>query len=118
MLLFSSVTCSQFLTLFFPFSLHHLESQIDTYFKGHHAHKDIWTPEIGESLDAQIEPNIPVDKYAVCIRKSGKVMGHLKKGAAGKFAKAIFFFLRGDPYSEAKSITSWRRCNLGDGKGL
>ena len=41
-------------------------------------------------------------------------MGHLKKGENGKFAKAIFFFLRGDPYSKAKTITSACRCNLGD----
>ena len=40
--------------------------------------KDIWTPEIGERLDTQIEPNNPADKYAVWIRKSGKVMVHLK----------------------------------------
>ena len=41
-------------------------------------------------------------------------MGHLKKGENGKFAKVIFFFLRGDPYSKAKTITSACRCNLGD----
>ena len=86
--------------------------------KGHHAYKDTWTLEIGESHNAQIETNNPVDKYAVCIRKFGKVVGHLKKGENGKFAKAIFFFLRGDPYSKAKTITSERRCNLGDGEGL
>ena len=40
--------------------------------------EDIWTPEIGERLDTQIEPNNPADKYAVWIRKSGKVMVHLK----------------------------------------
>ena len=68
---------------FFAFFLHHLKSQIDTYVKGHHTYKDIWTPEIGESLDAQIETNNPVDKYAVCKRKSGKVVGDLKKGATG-----------------------------------
>ena len=45
-------------------------------------------------------------------------MGHLKKGATGKFAKAIFFYLRDDPYSEAKTITSGRRCDLGDGEVL
>ena len=74
---FSSVTFrtfSQSLTLFFTFSLHHLGSQIDMYVKGHHTYKDIWTPEIGESLDAQIEPNNPVDKYAACIQKSRKVV--------------------------------------------
>ena len=33
------------------------------------------TSEIGENLDAQTEPNNSVDKYAVCIRKSGKIVG-------------------------------------------
>ena len=69
-----------------------------------------------------------MDKYAVCcIRKSGwhlrfkkfkKVVGHLKKGATSKSAKAIYFFWRGDPYSKAKTIISGCRYNLGDGKGL
>ena len=111
-------TFSQSLTLFFTFSLHHLESQIDTYVKDHQAYKNIWTPEIGQSLEAQIEPNNPADKYAVCIRKSGKVVGYLKRGAIVKFAKTIFFFLRGDPYSMAKTITSGRRFNLGDVEGF
>ena len=52
------------------------------------------------------------------MRKFGKVVGHLKKVENGKQAKAIFFFLRGDPCSKAKTITSGRRCNLGDGEGL
>ena len=89
-------------TFFFAFSLHHLESQIDTYVKSHHTYKDTWTTEIGEFHDVQIETNNPVDKYGVCIQKFGKVVGHLKKGENEKFAKAIFFFLRGDPYSKAK----------------
>lgn len=60
-----------------------------------------------------------MDKYAVCcIRKSGKVVGHLKKGATSKSAKTIYFFWRGDPYSKAKTIISGCRYNLGDGKGL
>ena len=61
------------------------------------------------------EPNNPVNKYAVSIRKSGKVVGHLKKGATDRFAKTVFLFLEGDPYSKT---TSGRRCDLGDGEGL
>ena len=95
---------SHSLILFFAFSLDHLESQIDTNVKGHHAYKDTWTTEIGESHDAQLETNNPVDKNAVCIQKFGKVVWHLKKGENDKFAKAIFFFLRGDPYLKAKTI--------------
>ena len=59
--------------------------------KGHHAYKDTWTLEIGDSHNAQIETNNPVDKYAVCIRKSGKVVGHLKKGENGKLQKQYSF---------------------------
>ena len=88
------------------------------YVKGHHAYKYIWTPEIGQSLDAKIESNNPVEKYAVCIQKSGKVVGHFKKEATGKFTKAIFLFLRGDPNSKVKTIKCGRRYNLGDGEGL
>ena len=50
------------------------------------------------------------------IRKFRKVVGHLNKGENDKFTKAIFFFLRGDPYSKTKTITSGRRCNLDDGE--
>ena len=119
--IFSSVTFSAFfhsLILFFAFSLHHLEIQIHTYVKGHHAYKEKWTPEIGESHDAQIETNNPVVKYTVCIEKFGKTVGHLNKGEDDKFAKALFFFLRGDNYLKAKSITSGRRCHHGDGESL
>ena len=48
-------------------------------------------PEISESLDAQIKPNYPVGKYAVCIRKSGKAVRYLQKGATGKLQKQYFF---------------------------
>ena len=60
-----------------------------------------------ESIDAQIESNKPVEKYAVCIIKSRNVVGHLKKGANGRFAKTIFFFLKGGPYSKAKKNNIW-----------
>ena len=106
-----------FRTFSLSLTLRHLESQIDTYVKGHLVYKDLWNTEIGESLDAEIEPNNPVDKYAVCIRKSGKVVGDLKKGAVGRFSKTLFFFLKGDPYTKTKTRTSGCRCDLGDSKG-
>ena len=70
---------------------------MDTCVKGHHAYKDTWTPEIGESHGPQIKTSNPVDKYAVCIRQFRKVVRHLKKGENDKFENVIFFFLRGDP---------------------
>ena len=47
---------------------------------------------------------------------TGKAVGHLKKGATGRFAKTISFFLKGNSYSEAKTIR--HRFELGVGKGL
>ena len=44
-------------------------------------------PKTGRIFDAQIELNNQVDKSAVCIQKSGKIIGHLKKWATGRFAK-------------------------------
>ena len=41
------------------------EFEIDTYVKGHHLYKDTRSPEIDQSLDAQIKPNNSVDRYAV-----------------------------------------------------
>ena len=45
-------------------------------------------------------------------------MEHLKKGATGKFTKAIFFFLIRDLYLKAKTITPGPRCNFGDSECL
>ena len=118
---FSSVifrTFSLSLTLFFAFSLRHLESQIDIYVKGHHVYKDIWTPEIGVSLDVQIELNNPLDKYSVCIRKSGKVVGHLRNEQQVDLQKQYYFSWKMILISRQKTITSRRRWNLGDGEGF
>ena len=92
--------------------------EIQTYMKGHHVHKDIWTPGIREQLKVRIELDNCVDKYAVCVEKDKKVVGHLKKGESGKFAKIIFYFLRNDPYSSCIATISEKRCNLKDGEGL
>ena len=92
--------------------------EIQTYIKGHHVYKDIWTPEIGEQLKVRIEPGNCVDKFAVCVKKDKRVVGHLKKGESGKFARIIFYFLRSDPYASCIVTISRKRCNLKDGEGL
>ena len=66
----------------------------------------------------RIEPGNCVDKYAVCVEKDKKVVGHLKKEESRKFAKIIFYFLRSDPYSSCIATISGKRCNLKDGEGL
>ena len=75
-----------------------VEISHETQIKGHHVYKDIWAPELGEQLEVQCEPENPVDKYAVCLKTSnGTIVGHLKKGKSGRFAKTIFYYLRSHP---------------------
>ena len=42
---------------------------VDSFVKGHHEYKSIWTPKIGEILSTEREPGKLVDKYAVCVKK-------------------------------------------------
>ena len=82
------------------------EFEINAYVKSRHVDKNIQTPEIGESLYFQIEPNNPANKYAVCMQKFGTVVGHLKKVVDLQklvdFQKQYFFPER-YPYSKAKT---------------
>ena len=66
----------------------------------------------------QIEPHNPVDKYAVAVKKDENVVGHLPLWKNGKFAKTIFYFLRGDPCGKCNIIVTGKAVNLGDGDGM
>ena len=90
---------------------------LKTLIKGHHVHKDIWTPKQGKKLDILMETDNPMDKFAVCVKTNEKIVGHLKKGTWRRFAKTIFYFLRSDVYSRAWAKVTGKRCNLGDGEG-
>ena len=53
--------------------------KLKTHIKGHHIYKDVWSPVIWEILQVEMEPDNLIDKYAVCVRKDGKVVGHLEE---------------------------------------
>ena len=79
--------------------------------KGFHVYKALWTPEVGETLRSEGEPDNPIDKYAVCIKKENKIVGHLPLGKSGKFAKTIFYFLRADKLSSCKITVTGKPVN-------
>ena len=60
---------------------------VDSFVKGYHECKSIWTPKIGEILSTEREPGILVDKYVACVKKENEIVGHLKS-----FAKTVFYF--------------------------
>ena len=96
-----------------------VEISHETEIKGHPVYKDIWAPELGEHLEVQCEPENPVDKYAVCLKTSnGTIVGHLKKGKSGRFAKTIFYYLGSHPQAKCTAKVTGTRFNLGDGEGL
>ena len=77
--------------------------------EGHHVYKDIWAPELGEHLEVQCEPeNLG----------NGTIVGYLKKGKSGRFAKTIFYYLRSHPQANCTAKVTGKRFNLGDGEGL
>ena len=93
--------------------------EIDSHVKGYHAYLDDWKPCWGEVLQAIPEPNNAVDKYAVCVLKDGEVVGHLKRGKLGHFAKTIFYFLEADQHSSCSVIIKADKAvNFGDGEGM
>ena len=74
---------------------------LETFIKELHVYKDIRTPKQGEQLDALMEADNRMDKFAVCVKINEKIVGHLKKGTSGMFAKTIFCFLCSYAYSSA-----------------
>ena len=70
------------------------EFETESVIKGYHAYMNDWTPLLGENLSTRSEPKNEIDKYAVAVTKDARVIGHLKKGKTGRYAKTVFYFLR------------------------
>ena len=58
---------------------------VKSFMKGYHAFKDQWKPFINEKLTTEMELDNVVDKYAVCVKKSNVIVGHLRLGKDGRF---------------------------------
>ena len=72
--------------------------EIDSFVKGYHEYKNIWTQKISETLSTEREPGNLVDKHAKCVKKNNEIVGHLQLRKDGKFAKTVFYLLRADEY--------------------
>ena len=60
---------------------------LETFIKGHHAYKDIWTPKQGEQLDVLVEPDNWMDKFAVYVKINEKNCGAFKERYISKVCK-------------------------------
>ena len=68
-------------------------------------------------LHEEIEPNNPVDKYAVAIKKwKNSWASTIKKEKKKKnLQTTIFYFLRADSYEKCSTTVTNKAVNLGDG---
>ena len=67
------------------------EYSTQTFFMGYHDYQNVWVPEIGELLEAKMEPTNTKDMFYMCVLKHDKVVGHLMKGTTGRYAKKKLF---------------------------
>ena len=49
-----------------------------------------------------------------CVKEEDEIVGHLPLGKDGKFAKAVFYFLRVDEYCFCNVLMNGNPINLGD----
>ena len=66
--------------------------EFDSYIRGYHAYRDIWSPVVGEILLLKREPDNLVDASAVAVWKEDKIVGHVPYN----IASVISQFLRRD----------------------
>ena len=66
------------------------EFGIDCCIRGYHVYKEIWRAAIGEELECDREPENSCDRYAVCVKRSGVVIGHFPR----KLSRVCSLFLR------------------------
>ena len=89
-----------------------------SHVKGCYVYKTLWILVIGECLLSEREPDNPNDKYAVCVKKENRIVGHLPLGKMGKFAKTILYFLKADKLSSCKIVVTGQPVNLEEGDGM
>ena len=93
--------------------------EVESFVTGYHIYRTGWVPTIGENLRAEREPDNDEDKYAVCVKNgSERIVGHLQRGASGRFARTVFFFLRADTTARCVVTITGKPVNLGDNLGV
>ena len=89
-----------------------------SHVKGHHVYKTLWNPLTEEFLSCEREPDNPMDKYAVCVKKENEIVWHLLLKKSNKCAETIFYCFRADELSSCKTVVTGMPVNLDDGEGM
>ncbi len=88
-------------------------TELQSYIRGQHVYKDVWTPVVGEVLLLKREPNNVRDNCAVAVLKEGQVVGHIPYNISA----IVSHFLSRDNNKAFAEVTG-DRVNRGGGYGL
>ena len=64
-------------------------AELDSYIRGYHAHRDIWSPVVGETLLLKREPDNLVDASAVAVWKEDIIAGHVPYNIASVISQSL-----------------------------
>ena len=85
-------------------------AEVQSYVRGYHTYKDIWTPYIREVLPLRHEPDIITNPSAGAVIRGGEVVGHIPCNMASVVPR----FLRRDMNKAFVEVTG-ERVNQGAG---
>lgn len=91
---------------------------VNSFVKGYGVNKSLWKPFKNGRLTTAMEKDKFVDKYTVCVKKNDVIVGHLPHDKNGRFAKMMFYFLRGEKYAEYKVMITGKEVNLSNGEEM
>lgn len=57
--------------------------------RGHYIYKSIWTPVVGETLEARIEENNIHDRFAISVLREDKIVGHVPQEISQLFSSFL-----------------------------
>ena len=63
---------------------------VESVVRGYHVYKDDWSPSVGDEFELEIEELNRQDRYAVAIKVSGDIVGHVPR----EFSKIVYYFIK------------------------
>ena len=63
---------------------------VESVVRGYHVYKDDWSPSVGDEFELEIEELNRHDRYAVAIKVSGDIVGHVPR----EFSKIVYYFIK------------------------
>ena len=64
-------------------------AEFESYIRGYHTYRDIWSPGVGEILPLKREPDNLVDASAVAVWKENKIVGHMPYNIASVISQFL-----------------------------